>query len=485
MNRFREVRQKIAHDFCKSLVVIDDEIYDQDKKIKDIFNDLREKCEESGILNHLFQYTDNNNGNINDRVVNICKSADVIILDWHLKLDTSEDAIAILNELQNEKRIRFIVINSQVDINTIIPEFQQAFPKCKSCNVPDRSPETPAFSSDDEGGELYQEETKSNKSDLKNSYIINDSIFITIRNKEKIPKDAEDLLNIITELLENAFKDYLHWAGLELSVRIRKITSELIANLPRQTNGALLFQTLFQGENEVSQQVCEVLLDEIKEIIADDSLEAVNDQLLFAELKKYAIKSEEMELAAKWKSIKDFSNIRKALNDRDKKTQSSFFGKSGHTGIDTFINSVLNEDLGHKHWANLRESILMMKTNKNLQPGTVLKHKENDNKYYLCITPACDCYRPRNGYLFVIGTELTEDVGSNNYQTKYYTANKHITWDASEFIFEKEIATINENYEIIGHLRFSFINRIIQRIWSYQSRVGIDTSEYIRKKRRE
>ena len=104
----------------------------------------------------------------------------------------------------------------------------------------------------------------------------------------------------------------------------------------------------------------------------------------------------------------------------------------------------------------------------------------------MCISPACDCYRPPNGdkYLYIQGYEEATIARSKARHTQYCIQGKNIKWDASLIITESNLFNI-DGYEFWGTLRDAFASRVIQRIWAYLSRVGVDTSEYIHLQRKE
>ncbi len=534
MSTFEEVKKEISEKYCRSLVVIDDEIFDEIGGFTDRFNLLREQFEKSGILTHFFNYKDKqvDSDDLRERAVKLSEKSDIIILDWQLDTgDTPEEAIKIIKHLIDDQKIRFIIINTQKTLDTVHKTLGNVLKKEKGFD-------------------------KTND----NSYEINNRTFITIRKKDDTKNDAKNLLDHIYSLLDNSFPDYLHWAALALAVESRELFPKIMAKLPQGTNGALIFQMLYQKDNEVAHQVAEVLLDELRVRVTDNPLASVQDNLLFDELQKATntktkeLKSDELvqKLAPDIiKSINDENKRKKGLKnvvkkieneslkndiieiiDRDNQNkgleeekviinrhinnfhqkwqandldlnlireqlssnnpkESEYFiiTNQPHKPITKHIEFVCTDKPEHNKWANLRESVLLESENSNkLQVGSVWTKKNDSNKYYLCVTPSCDCYHPKEGFLFIIGQEA-DIKASKKYETQYFINKTHIKFDATRFHFENYTNQLDNplptDYDFIGILRAEFVNRIIQRVWSYQSRVGVDTSEYIRKLRNE
>jgi hypothetical protein len=162
----------------------------------------------------------------------------------------------------------------------------------------------------------------------------------------------------------------------------------------------------------------------------------------------------------------------------------------------------------------------------------------NAPEWLLCVTGACDCYRNKNGYLVVAGEiKPPNKRQSEQAQTQVAFKGQELVWDSGKLskIGEDQImhpitvqnqdaaldaeipnATQEEKddkvkststtvisgdamvamtiakgivpeakYEIVGFLRYEFGSRLIHRVWSHQTRVGVDSSEMLRQLRRE
>jgi hypothetical protein len=193
--------------------------------------------------------------------------------------------------------------------------------------------------------------------------------------------------------------------------------------------------------------------------------------------------------------IKDYFPFQDKVNERKFNTWiAAAFYLHGGADDDSLVKN-------HKVWASIRESVLLPPMNRALQTGYILRRKNMGKKaeWLLCITPGCDCYRPTGkGYLFITGTTDTE-IGAKSEklsETRLCVKEDEIIWDASCLVWERGSETCgltsSENgvyvisgvqYVVQGALRYPFLMRLIQRVWSYQSRVAVDTSEFLRKRR--
>jgi hypothetical protein len=177
--------------------------------------------------------------------------------------------------------------------------------------------------------------------------------------------------------------------------------------------------------------------------------------------------------------------------------------------------------LSHSTWAALRESKaidlgsltgegvqslrpgLVLVRAKDLTPAAVVQVGEavpevqdleaprRGEEWYLCVSAACDCYRPNNrALMFLAGREVSSNLNesSSNALTEVFVWQeglrviKTLRWDFSRVrTFQWEEIEMSG---VVGALRDPVIARIIQRLWSYQSRVGVDTSELFRSYRK-
>ncbi|MES0491295.1 MAG: response regulator receiver domain [Leptospirales bacterium] len=509
---FEEQTRKIAKEYCRNIVVIDDKIfYDSDDKPKQPYNDayqaFYESCNEEGIACHFYHYRDSDDALENAK--KLASRADVLILDWYLSpILKQETAIAIIEDIiRNEtvgQSIRFILIYTDQTIPKVCDDIQKTFSDLISISENNISLEKKPHTTDKQEDEKPTIITGPS-GDLKQIngndpiYLGNGKLFIGIHHKKPDDPvlDGKKLIIIIYDLLSSTYSDYLHWAGLELSVRIRDLMPQLLASLPEGTNGPILYQSIFQdGESEISDQIVEVILDELKMQFSMNPIQAlqrgffdefIKEKLLDTKIITQDILLDKPNLRKKLIKISDNIKNGKKLEDIQQ--------------INSQINGFMDIE-NHRSWAMLRESLIFNVKNSNntirtgfIYRGTnftikiekIIEGKKDNIEvsydYLLCLSPACDCYRPENKKLiFIRGTENTQ-IGPAPTITQYESNEKSIQWD-TRFIESLSIDELND-CKLFGALRKDFVNRIIQRVWNHQTRVGVDSSELLRRIRKE
>jgi hypothetical protein len=530
----QSTRLKIAKEYCRSIAVLDDDIDPSKPDEYQRFAKFSQCCSDYSILCHLFQYP-KIEGDPEDceveflRAVKIANAADVVVLDWHLSGNNSPaHAKKLLKEITNVPSVKFIIINTNAFSTGIEEELRQIFP-FNLQNIPSNFNEV--NEEEDESPIVIAGEQITPP--INYQFLINNSIFIWARQKNTSTEiDAQDLLKYVFNSLSGSFTDYMHWAGLELAARSRVHILRIIDALPKGMDTALLFQLLHQEADEVSHKVAEILLEDLKNLFEIEPLHSINDNALFenlVHLMKGKIADESIvtvfpknlkdniqsglakkkdgkhlsreeinasltcnKLLEKWNNS-ELSDLRKMKEEYFPSDDPELISKT----IDFITTGEKNQSKGHTSWASLNESYLpIQKMPDILRQGIVLKRLFNTEcqprfEFLLCITPSCDCYRPKLinfKYLFIEGQAINLDKKPKRQSiTNSTIKDTHIAWDATKLIvIENPLQTQGEKvYDVIGQLRPLVTQRIIQRLWTYQSRVGIDTSELIRIQRGE
>ena len=538
---------EVATKYCRVVTAIDDEIYTigkfdngaEGQMLSRRFDELRQSCEERNMLCHLFQFPkslsdaedDPETRKYLERAVGSAKAADIVILDWNLGHETHHgNALEVIKSLVDAKHIGFVMIYTQQEnLKAVSVELEAAFKRWEQHleKLPGE-PESPgSVSGEAEGFETGEiEEGQFGFQHQQRLFI-----FLSVKNiSDKAGVKADELIDKIYDALVASIKGRLKWAGLELMTRAREILPAVVASLP-EADSALMAQICFQREDEVAAQVADSILDEIHHALVGKPLEVVSDEELFSKLQdrmveiygneelwKNAVKdkvysdfqagrskiesgksatNKEQEIIAqigelpeKWRAAK-IENLRGETED-DENERSSFLLMSGK---EAFSETLAYHLAGSRDeglilqpfivWASVRESVLLAQTTA-LRPGVVLKRKDGRDEgpeWLLCQTGACDCYRPTgNGYLFVAGKSVIERTRSKLSQTQSCVREREIIWDATQLHILEDPT---QQYEIVGALRTEFAARIIQRVFNYQGRIGIDTSEWIRSRRGE
>lgn len=568
-------RMEVVKQYCKAVVIIDDEIYEgaNNVNLSDNFSKIVRSCQSKSILCHLFSYPKEPGSTdvdmLNTQVVNLAQKADVVVLDWWLGTKSPEYSIRILKDLTSEPSIfRYITIYSNTDPNEIDPILRREIPGLSEIvngtesfvsDEPEEEPEEEPKREDGTAGSsplsedttpdkntattadstAQKEETKVESARVMDTpspkvvirdYHVDGKLFISVEKKDKPNIDSESLLATIHERMLGAFPDHFHWAGLELVGQVRQLALNVISALPTNTDKALDYQALYQDDNEVAQLIAETLLDEIRLQLLHEPLKVVGDDVLLDQLRESMVdlagdqskmnelatltslegsllKTKIAEMASAWQDQQlTFEPIRKTIQE---KKNEKFFPykpdmiKRAEIAIVTGGYIRLgeprsNDYLDHVKWAAARESMILKPASDRIETGYIFEHtgEKSPDNWYLCITPLCDCAHPKGGYIFVKGSgiKLTKYPESGKSQTQscivYHGENikgenlRQIVWKSGEIrFFEKE--KIGNELKFAGALRMQFTNRVINRVFGWQSRVGIDTSEYIRAQRAE
>jgi len=557
------VREAIASAYCRSMAVIDDQIF-IGKAMEDRFFELQEESQAHSILCSFLHYKVKDceaEAELVAQAVQIARCADVVVLDWsmgnpdgHLEGGGGDrgdcsHAISIIRQLVSDGGIRFVVIYTREGLGSVEDELKEAFSLellPGSGAVAEESEFVTGLATTGVASSLSQEKI----------FHVNNQLFIaTKRVGLNARLSARELIELIPTILLRAFPDFLHWAGLEVAVRARDILPEVLAVLPRNTDGPMMHQLLYQMRHgEMSDFVSGILLSELEYRFHLRPLESIADDVLFARLRdamkglgrdKERLKKLVEKLTPAWRetmlklkkaeadavglttvmkagkqlaaAIDELSweavtleSARKAASIGASKTaMSNYFpyillkaesaNPDGCEASAEYIEDALmleNTASDFQSWASMAESVRSSLPSDGMWPGYVLRLIRNlpgKRKWLLCITPACDCYRPGgSGYLFVGGSaaRVVRPGRSLPRQTQSSIGDYQIIWDATNLVVEKDPLGVSGTgkspaYEVYGALRQPFTDRIIQRIWSYQSRVGVDSSERFRNLRGE
>lgn len=585
-----ESRTKIARDYCRVIAVIDDQVFEHDgRTMEPRFYHLQQESQQHDILCGFLHYKGHDcdaDAEELERAVRSARAADVVVLDWKmgnpeqrksevgLDLGDESHALSIIRKLAEDHALRFVVIYTRESADSVEEELQRGLKEsCELCeltgsNKPIAEPATP----DDFVTGKEKEAPTPSRSRI---YHWQNRLFITVRqcNGDKSVSPRE-LIELIPSILLDAFTDHLHWAGLEVAARTKRMLPQIIADLPAMTDGGILHQLLYQQDNEIAEQITEVLLDELEFRFQVSPLETVSDVVLFDHLKstmqrlcanKEILTSIVEKLSPSWIEGRDIARSKNLLKTTptamDKRRadvvkhleslswinvdlqacRSALAGDKAVKVVKYFphdpepdpgdpcraaseyIKTALQLDGQNTKfdaWVGLRESVVSTVNKNQLWPGYVLRRAnpaQGQSEWLLCITPACDCAHPKDGnYLFVEGKKRTgSPQASEARETQTFVRDHEIIWNAQSLVVlhkplerikvmveqtdplanvqlvveavgaVEETLTGVDEFEVYGCLRPKFTERIIQRIWSYQSRVGVDSSEIYRQVRKE
>jgi hypothetical protein len=548
-----EIRGEIAKDYCRSIVLLDDDINPDDVVAYARFSSFADRCSTSAILCHLFPYPkthmepdDDECRPVIQKAVNLAKYSDLIILDWHLTgTESPSHAKRIIKEVAATDSVKFLIINTQVEIESLEEELRELLPGDFGRLDDSEIGTTTNQGEEDENPNLVGP-TPQMPLESSVRFHYRKRLFISARKKGDVTTvdDATPLLEHVFKSLTESYSDHLHWAGLELASRIRKILPRIIAAFPSGIDSPLLLEMLYQKSDDVAHRIADLILDELKSHFLSTALKSVSDAVLLNHLAASIVKAiddkkfievilptvdagsavrlkialekevhgdslngndktvlqEFNKLRENWKNpvLEDIrASISQRTRDHFYLTKEREERKKVAAAIDLSITG--QNILGpHADWACFNENVLLFeKESYEVQQGMVLYNllsSRGEPRYSLCITPSCDCYRPETieyRFLFILGSPYDPQKAHKGKEiTSSSLGRLHIAWDATKLVVlldplcQKPTA-MNCQYQVVGQLRPNITQRIIQRIWSYQSRVGIDTSEYIRDLRDE
>jgi hypothetical protein len=529
-------QRSIAHEYCGTVLMLDDEIFKSSEvgtQIDPLFYNAKKAFESQGMLCDLRQI--DHDFSSDDGIKLVLKQlriADTIVVDWFLghgkaEAEDPSNAIQVLKELVSIDGFRFAVVHTKATPERVIKRLKAEFPGTfQSLQL-----QNAAVPADDETSPIISEDAAADQAPPTQSpsiYKLDKSVYLTI-----VPKPSPDASQTATvaalfaEGLRLVFPDHLHWAGLEFAVRLRSVLPALLAKLPALTDTALIFQSLTQeGENELASCITESLVQEMRELLSSSPLEAVTDHTLQTRLadqveqNKSALKSafstENSHWESGWSSFNQLKLKLACAEDAERRfpaEYASYFPVKGNNspskiaGLDKqysqlsrFIATAVDQakddiEKSHQMYAALREHLQCSKPNR-LEPGVVLRRIQGEEgteagefdkaEWLLCISPACDCARGQHSrqYLFVIGKELGEFTSM---QTCFHTDGKivNVKWERKRLFTNECLPTGPNRYQFFTRLHEPFLQKVCQQVWGHQTRVGVSTSDYLRKLRKE
>lgn len=459
------IKKKIISSYCSSVSVIDDDAYieeswfDNTLQVSNEYSPLVKKCQEDSILCHLHQYP-KGEGDPEDDIfkdafqsaVSIAKKSDIVILDWYLgNEDTSEHALSLLNELDNVNGFKIVLVYT------------------KHPESPGAELESTGFEPVDTGNE--------NEFSTESLYTKNQKLFVYIIPKSEVNGiSSGELISRFYSVFNYSFPGLLQWAGLQIGSSIREQIPAVIEKLPRYVDTELALQVFFKEmENELAGQMAGLFILDLSKQIMNNPPEIIHDENLLSHLSEQSpefmidLNGNKADTGNKIKKL-----ARKISYDQLGIKEASLIDLNG------FIESITKIN-------NSEEPVL--------EQGTVI---DCENHLYLCITPLCDLYRMKPGsyvsFLVGIQIEKLEKTSEQNYiQTVVRTTNNKsriISWDITDF-HQVEISRTRKGFPIVGRdefkkysyvgsIRDDVFQRILQRTWSWRSRIGIDPHEIVR-----
>lgn len=488
-----EIKVAIAKEYFKNVIVIDDDCYDHSSwksgeiKVNKLYENLIKECIDSDINCHLQYFPkeikedgssilDEEKEKYKKLAVNHALNGELIILDWHLGLEEKfEISLEILEKISEDKKLKFILIYTKYAKELLaILESYLKFQKIVS--------RTENLSEED-SKHIPETETEAKKNQQFNSLgaFRKDNVFLCVVQKEDSSQENGKLLiKTAYKLMSESFPDLIHWAGFELSNYITKNIANLVSKIPNGTDSAIILQSFFTAmPNEMSDWISKIYLDHFNMHLESSPLKIVSDEILTPLIPK-ALKKIEGEKENKYKE-----RIKKIFNENSSDLKLEYESEFN-------LHSQNNFSYLQECYLNTENSC------DYLRRGTILLDNK-ENQYLLCIVQDCDLYRINKGdkIYFICGNKVDESKKTSKgyYVQTFVDRNLIVEWSTltiREFQIFDDLSgfpSLNldqiKDFTYIGRLKEIFVDRILQRTWAKQNRVGVNIPEYTRRLRDE
>jgi hypothetical protein len=510
-----KLQTKIADRYCGTVVVLDDEIYRSTHEAKgkksilhfdERFHRAKQAFESKGAFCDMLWVQSQFDDNAKLRgIKRVIERSDAIVVDWYLGSgkDAKKDpvnALKILRFLRKCPGIRFAVVHSKENPNTINEKLRAEFKG--SFKQHQTSPGSATETDDDAVVEEGAASTGAVPNNGPSVFQIGDNTYVCVLQKDKGHDSAEELPELFHAQLRVAFSDHLHWVGLEFAAQVKEMLPSFIRHLPSGMDVALIFQALFQDENDLADDLAECFCLELREMFRVSPMDSASDQMLLKRLMigfKEVLKSAAPAgLPGPWvdrlknvklpAELKEWAKQQKILENTERR-------KNITKVIALSVPSeTATAERSHRRYASLREHQHCVSGRAlDLYPGVVLTKKLKrkagiHREWMLCVTPSCDCARGgKRHHLFVVGQAMPEPgkTAERGVSTSLCLVDEdfEIRWLAKKF---KTIECGPEGpagWKLVTRLREPFVQRVVQQVWGQQSRVGVNTSEFIRETR--
>lgn len=514
-----ELQDDIAQRYCGTVLVLDDEIRrlsDKGEAVLDpLFLNAKSAFEGHGMLCDLRQIDDDFEDDKKVAVIEQQLSrCDTVVLDWYLgagrdKTEDPSNAIRVLEKMASLGGFRFAVIHSRESDEAIVGRLKSTFESKFAVVTPNVEP----LMADSESTEIISEdeplgkssESQADQSVSPTTYRLAQALYVSVVSKERGRSSFVDIPSFFLSGLKAAYPDHLHWVGFEFASRVRELLPQLLESLPKGTDIALVFQALLQGDGELGDSLVDALTEEIAEMLRSKPLLASQDDTLidrvigslngdtpetFKSATAKYLHSGKPSKSKTTEFVERYGAVEPADGETEKRTAQrlvcEFIDKSlsGTTTEERILSS-------HLGYGSLREHFQTPSPVARLYPGVVLRasdpaKRKCEQEWLLCLSPACDCARGEDEkqYLFVKGQTVTdiEPDSENTVQTCIASDGTHsnVKWSSKWFITLTTKPTALDGYTFHTRLRDDFVRLLTQKVFGWQSRAGVNSSEYLR-----
>jgi len=396
----------------------------------------------------------------------LAKQADVLIVDWYLgSSDDAGNAKAIVNELLNLKSgTRFVFILSQ----------------------------KPSEADSQMSREWSDKMTKAEGSEW---YSTGDGQFVCVLAKDVFKKAPDQLVEKVIDCLAQTYPDYLHWAALEISGRIKEATPRWLSALPSGTDWGILAERKYDPESDTRHVSFENLMEDLKFSVDCSSIGVVSRDVL--DDKEHPLNRQYKSMARSLDAITDqgqkdaakrlfpFSGCEKSKKIRDDIDKVSSLVSSNET-IKVFIDGV-------NAFGGFCESVSTCSVQNNSVKRGAVYREDDASHIWICIAQSCDCLRAEN-LLFVKAVKSSSLV-ANGLPRQPKQGDTFIQFKGDEYVVSATTSDSLKIYAVtperqiigmtlVGFVRESILSRIAARYWGHATRVGVNQPALLRAKRK-
>lgn len=474
-------RKEIMRIFLRTLVWIDDEIRPDltdslGNLFRSFFYPMTQELQKHGILVHLHPYkSDPKDGNQDTfssdnsesfySALNLARTADIILLDWHLGRQDPSNTIKLLKQFDDEPAIRLVVIMSQFADN-----FEDEMRHGDMLHT-------------GEGGSNNQNQFKREG----NSWLNDFGTHITVMNKPnltitKVDEFCVEIFESIYGLMSITGPDYLHWSAFEIAGKLRRSIPGWIKALPRGTDAAILSE-LLNPETEARDFIPENLLEDLSHIAKLNVLNSLKNEN--CQVMPYDIQT----IKEGDPRHKKFVHFKQSPSDLVAKDIKSMKSAADEPEASIFINSqqILNEFC--EHISQAPESHPTFGSIYIEQKEKSDSINKDNSVIYLCVSQECDLMRKKDLILLMgnlAGTD-TDKEGSTrlSFNKKIYVITPEASAIRAINIATKDGSRSIEGFYKVGQLRIATARRVLSRYWNHISRSAVNLPTFARVDRGE
>lgn len=478
--QLEDLRKTIVRQFCRTVLWIDDQIVSLtdanvrdaikclsdsrhkktrlgiSKKIEDgqYFQNGVESFAKVGVICQLFNFPQINPSGLDPysdseplaQCKQLAKQADALIVDWYLgDSNDAGNAKAIVADLLKEPGTRFVFVLSQKAKDAdhqIATEWSETLVKC---------PDSTWYSS--KGGK-----------------------FICVLDKDNFKRDPAQLVDKVFDCLAQSYPDYLHWAALEISGRIKESTPRWLSALPAGTDLGILAERKYDPESDTRHAIFENLMEDLKSAVDCSSIGIVSRDVLDNE--EHPLNSQYKAMAQSLDVITDKGQQDAAKRlfpfsgcDKSKKVKDDTIKIASLISSNEIIKKFI---YGINAFDGFCESVSTSSLQTNSVKRGAVYHENETAHIWICIAQSCDCLRADN--LLFVKAVTNSSLATEGQPRQSKPGDTFIQFKGDEYVISASILESLRTYAVtperqilgmapVGFVRESILSRIAARYW--------------------